>query len=259
MIKAKSVHIGTGSYVSEKADIQINGDFYLGDYSKLGPCEIRGNNISFGDHLYHSKGLVVGGGGHQGPDANLTVGNRCTIHNNFINVCEPVQIGDDVGLSLGVSILTHGYWLNVMNGFPAKFDGVSIRPGVIVGYNSTILPGVKIGMCAVIGANSVVTKRLEGLKIYAGNPAREIGEIESPSEDEQRDMLGKIVAKYKRLAEFQGVDVNLLVDFPYVKVNGFFINVLTLEHEGEESRESDHFRDFMRKFGIRIYTKRPFG
>ena len=30
-------------------------------------------------------------------------------YNNFINVCEPILIGDDVGLSTEVAILTHKY------------------------------------------------------------------------------------------------------------------------------------------------------
>jgi len=65
---------------------------------------IRGNNIKFGEHLFHSSGLRIGGGGRQHPDADFEIGDRCTIHNNFINVCEPVVIGDDVGLSQDVAI-----------------------------------------------------------------------------------------------------------------------------------------------------------
>jgi acetyltransferase-like isoleucine patch superfamily enzyme len=39
----------------------------------------------------------------------------------------------------------------------------------------TILPGVRIGEGAVVGAGSVVTKDLEPFKLYGGVPAKIIG------------------------------------------------------------------------------------
>jgi len=39
----------------------------------------------------------------------------------------------------------------------------------------TILPGVKIGEKAIIGAGSVVTKDVAAGTIVAGNPAKSIG------------------------------------------------------------------------------------
>ncbi|MGV7235597.1 MAG: hypothetical protein ACQ9ET_04990, partial [Nitrosomonadaceae bacterium] len=63
-IEAKSIHLGENVRFGKNVDIKINGDFHLGDYSRLGDnVKIRGNNIHFGDHLYHSSGLVIGGGG----------------------------------------------------------------------------------------------------------------------------------------------------------------------------------------------------
>lgn len=45
---------------------------------------------------------------------------------------------------------------------------------VWIGMNAMIMPGVKIGDGAIIGANSVVTKDIEPYTIVAGNPAKQV-------------------------------------------------------------------------------------
>lgn len=47
---------------------------------------------------------------------------------------------------------------------------------VWIGMNAMIMPGVKIGDGAIIGANSVVTKDIEPYTIVAGNPAKQVKE-----------------------------------------------------------------------------------
>ncbi len=47
---------------------------------------------------------------------------------------------------------------------------------VWIGMNAVIMPGVKIGDGAIIGANSVVTKDIEPYTIVAGNPAKQVKE-----------------------------------------------------------------------------------
>lgn len=56
-----------------------------------------------------------------------------------------------------------------------EYRPVVIGDDVWIGGRVTILPGVRIGSGAVIGAGSVVTKDVESYRIVAGNPAREIG------------------------------------------------------------------------------------
>lgn len=51
---------------------------------------------------------------------------------------------------------------------------VSIGDDVWIGTRVTILPGVKIGTGAVIGACSVVTKDIPSYAVAVGNPARVI-------------------------------------------------------------------------------------
>lgn len=57
--------------------------------------------------------------------------------------------------------------------FPSKGNTV-VGNDVWIGYNSVIMPGVKIGDGAIIGSCSVVVKDVEPYSIIGGNPAREI-------------------------------------------------------------------------------------
>jgi acetyltransferase-like isoleucine patch superfamily enzyme len=239
--------------------IDVSGEFIIGDYGHMGvDYWIRGHNVTIGDHFYHSKGLRVGGGGHKGPNANLTIGDRCTLHNNFINVCEEVNIGNDVGLSEEVSIITHGYWQSVLDGYPRKFAPVTIGDNVIIGYRSIILPGVEISDGCVVGAGSVVVKSLNSHGVYAGNPAKFIRNIEMPTEVERQRMALKIMREYRVYAEYFGHSPSIEFRWPKVIVDDFTVNLLTFEYFGIESPTTDHFRDYMRKWGIRIYTERAF-
>ncbi len=259
-IIANEVRIGRNVQFGHNIDISIKGDFEIGDFSRLGnDTQIRGNNVKFGQHLFSSNGLRIGGGGRQHPNANFELGDRCTIHNNFINVCEPVVIGNDVGLSPETSILTHGYWLSVLEGFPANFSGVKIGDGVIIGYRALLMMGISIAGFAVIGANSVVTKSIQEKGIYAGNPARFIKEITPLSqEDKIRKTYEIIKDHYMPIAKYHGLNPQIKIDYPIIELNDFRFNVETFEYWGNEDEETDDLRDYIRKWGIRIYTERPF-
>lgn len=258
-IVADKIDIGTNVSFGNNIRIRLKGRFAIGDYSRLGNnTEIMGNNVSFGEHLFHSSGLRIGGGGRQHPDANFTIGDRCTIHNNFINVCEPVIIGDDVGLSPETSILTHGYWLSVLEGYPATFKGVRIGNGVIVGYRSLIMMGVEIADYCVVGAQSVVTKSLTNKGIYGGSPAKFIKEIIPLSIEEKIKKCEDIIVEYRKIATYHNLNPRIVIAFPWITIDDFRINFETFEYEGNETNVTDDFRDYIRKWGIRIYTKRPF-
>lgn len=259
-IIADKIKVGNNVSFGKDIDINIKGEFKIGDFSHLGnDVNIRGNNIKFGRHLFNSSGLRIGGGGRQHPNANFQIGDRCTIHNNFINVCEPVIIGNDVGLSPDTSILTHGYWLSVLEGYPASFLGVKIGDGVIVGYKSLIMMGVSIVDYCVIGANSTVTKNITKKGVYAGSPAKFIKEIIPLSDDLKIKKINEIVFDhYIPIAKYHGLNPDIKINYPIIELNEFRFNVETFEYEGIEDEETDDLRDYIRKWGIRIYTERPF-
>ncbi len=60
---------------------------------------------------------------------------------------------------------------------PAR--AIRFRKGAIIGANAVLIPGVRIGARALVGAGSVVTKDVEPGAIVAGNPARVLNRIEN--------------------------------------------------------------------------------
>lgn len=93
-----------------------------------------------------------------------------------------IEIGNDVKITEGVTILTHGYdWSVLQNVYGEIFGSagkVKIGNNVFIGMKSTILKSVEIGDNVIIGANSLVNKDIPSNVVVAGNPARIIMSID---------------------------------------------------------------------------------
>lgn len=93
-----------------------------------------------------------------------------------------IEIGNNVSITEGVTILTHGYDWSVLKGKYGDVLGsagrVKIGDNVFIGMNSTILKGVTIGDNVVIGANSLINKDVPSDCVVAGNPQRVICSID---------------------------------------------------------------------------------
>ena len=88
-----------------------------------------------------------------------------------------ISIGDYVDIGPRVTVVSGTHQID-MQGPRAAGDGfgldVEIGDGSWIGAASTILPGVKIGRKAVIGAGSVVVSDIPSECIAVGNPCKPI-------------------------------------------------------------------------------------
>ena len=63
--------------------------------------------------------------------------------------------------------------------YPEEFPQTIVEKGASIGANATILPGIRIGQNALIGAGAVVTKDVPANAVVVGNPAIIKGYIEA--------------------------------------------------------------------------------
>ena len=111
---------------------------------------------------------------------NIEVGKNAFINYNctIIDVGK-VVIGDNCQIAPNVSIYTAGHPVHPATRNTAYEYGIDITIGnnVWIGGNTVIMPGVRIGDNAVIGAGSIVTKDIPAWTVAAGNPCRVIRKI----------------------------------------------------------------------------------
>ncbi len=110
---------------------------------------------------------------------NIELGERVFFNFNCIvlDVCA-VRIGDYSLFGPAVQIYTPMHPFNAALRRREEFGKpVEIGPDVWVGGGAIILPGVRIGARAVIGAGSVVTRDVPNDVFAAGNPCRVVRDI----------------------------------------------------------------------------------
>ncbi|MBQ0140879.1 MAG: acyltransferase [Kurthia sp.] len=80
---------------------------------------------------------------------------------------EKISVGDDTIIGFNTTILAHEYLIEEY-----RLGDVHIGNRVMIGANSTILPGVKIGDDAVVSAMTLVNRDVPEGAMVGGNPMK---------------------------------------------------------------------------------------
>ena len=135
----------------------------------------------------------------------------------YIDFTRPhlINIGNDVKITRGVTILTHGYdWAvlsKVYNEVLGSAGHVTIGNNVFIGVNTTILKGVNIGNNVIIGANSLVNKDIPNNMVVGGNPARVIMTVEDYYDKRKKEYIEEAkelaIYYYEKFSENPPVEI----------------------------------------------------
>ncbi len=90
---------------------------------------------------------------------------------------EAIEIGDNVTVGIGTSIISHLYWTKSAEPLVKK---VVIESDVFIGPHCVILPGVHIGRGSVIQAGTVVSRNVPPGVFFGHAPAEILGLVKVP-------------------------------------------------------------------------------
>jgi acetyltransferase-like isoleucine patch superfamily enzyme len=158
-------------FCSIAPDVKLGRGVKLAKFINLYGCEI-GDETKIGAFVEIQK--------------NATVGRRCKISSHTF-VCEGVTIEDNVFIGHGVTFINDSYPRattvegDLQSEKDWRVEKTVVKRGASVGSGSTILSNVVIGENAIVGAGSVVTRDVPANMIVAGNPAKVLRSVTSPS------------------------------------------------------------------------------
>lgn len=153
--------------------------------SKIYPekSDVQCKDIGTGTRIWQY--VVILEGAKIGDDVNIcshcfiendvVIGNRVTIKNGN-QLWDGLRVGDDVFIGPNVTFTNDKFPRSGQH--PAKFSGTIIKEGSSIGGGAVILPGIRIGKSAMVGAGSVVTSDVQDFSMVIGNPAKHVRFIE---------------------------------------------------------------------------------
>ena len=137
---------------------------------------------------------------------DVVIGDRVTIKNG-VQLWDGLRVGDDVFIGPNVTFSNDKFPRSRQH--LASMLVTEIESGASLGAGATILPGLKIGRNAMIGAGAVVTRSIPANAIVVGNPARIIGYADA----QPHAVANKGPLDTSRASRVNGVS---LVELPHV-------------------------------------------
>ncbi len=149
-----------GPFVVIRGPVQIGKGVFIGEFTQIRERSKIGDGTRIGSHNQIQGDCVIG------PD--------CRFHSN-VHISKDTRVGARVFIAPGF-VCANVRFPRATRPEYLKPEGCVIEDDVKIGTNVTLLPGVRIGVNALVGAGSVVTKDVPPYAVVRGNPAKVVGD-----------------------------------------------------------------------------------
>jgi UDP-2-acetamido-3-amino-2,3-dideoxy-glucuronate N-acetyltransferase len=137
---------------------KIGSETRIWAFSHILPGAVIGADCNICDHVFIENDVVIGD--------RVTV--KCGVQ-----LWDGLRIGNDVFIGPNATFTNDKHPRS--KHYQSQVLQTHLEAGASIGANATILPNIRIGAKAMVGAGSVVTRDVPSRAIVAGNPARIIG------------------------------------------------------------------------------------
>jgi len=159
-----------------REELRIGADCLVGVHAnvfygtEIGPETLIGDTAAIREGARIAAGCVIGR--YAAIDREVEIGERTVIMTSSI-IASKSTVGADVFIAPGFCC-TNDNAIGAHGWREEETAGATIEDGARIAANVTLLPGVKIGRDAVVGAGSVVTRDVEAGTTVLGVPARPV-------------------------------------------------------------------------------------
>lgn len=159
---------------------------------------VVGENCNLGQNVYVGNEAVVGNGCRLG---------------NSVSVFSHVELGDFV-FCAPFMVFTHISFPRAAVNRRQTFRKTIVKTGASLGANSTVVPGVTIGMGAFLAAGATVTKDCKDWSMMIGSPARQVSWASAYGEKIPLPLVGRGEWKCPHTGDVYVLDESTLFRHP---------------------------------------------
>lgn len=145
---------------------------FIHKLADVAPCEI-GEDTKIWQFVVILKDAKIGKNcnvcAHTLIEGDVVIGDNVTVKSG-VYIWDGTRIENDVFIGPNATLTND--LMPRSKQYPEQFSGITLKQGCSIGANATLLPGITVGIGAMVGAGAVVTQSVPDHAVVVGNPAK---------------------------------------------------------------------------------------